>query len=176
MTPVEESRPQGLLVRGFTACCEAMMRLAEILILFVMVIITGEVAARYIFNSPTLWVIDVSRYCLVYIAFLAAPVLLLKNLHINVDLVLTHVGARMRTLLSLASQILCSVAFLTLFVISLVTTWDHYARGIRVIDPIEIPKFIPLAIIPIGALALLGASVVRIASEWKALRARGPRR
>ena len=149
-----------------------MMHLTEFLLFFVMVIITGEVVARYVFKSPTIWVVDVSRYCLVYMTFLSAASLLLKGEHINVDLVVTHLPIRPRLVLNMLGHILCSLAFLVLFYYSTMTTWDIYERGVLVMDPIEIPKAIPLAIIPIGSFFLLMSAIAKIREfvlEWKAI-------
>ncbi len=157
----------------FQRCCNVMMHMTEFLLFSVMAIITIEVVARYIFRSPTLWVVDVSRYCLVYITFLGAASLLLRGEHINVDLILVHLGPKAQWILQIIGHLLCAVTFLTFCVFSAATTWDHYRRGIQVIDPIEIPKVIPLAIIPIGSFFLLVGSIIRIVSftsEWKAFR------
>ena len=167
-----------MLRKLFQRCCDVMMRLTELLLFVVMAIITFEVVSRYIFKSPTLWVVDVSRYCLVYITFLAATSLLLKGEHINVDLVLTHTGPRTRLAFNIIGHLLCSIAFLVFFIFTAAATWDHYERGILVMDPIEIPKFIPLAIIPVGGLFLFLGSIFRIGDfigEWRTLRAKAGR-
>jgi C4-dicarboxylate transporter DctQ subunit len=157
----------------FQRCCEVLMHMMEFLLFFIMAIITYEVVARYIFRSPTIWVVDVSRYCLVYITFLGATTLLLKGEHINVDLVLTHLGQKGRLILQIIGHVICALTFLSFFIFSAATTWDHYKRGILVIDPIEIPKVIPLVIIPIGSFFLFVGSIIRIwdfVGEWKVLR------
>ena len=157
----------------FQRCCEVMMHMMEFLLFFIMAIITYEVVARYIFKSPTIWVVDVSRYCLVYITFLGATSLLLKGEHINVDLVLTHLGQKGQLIFQIIGHVLCALTFLAFFIFSGVTTWEHYKRGTLVIDPIEIPKVIPLIIIPIGSFFLFVGSIIRILDfigEWKALR------
>jgi len=157
----------------FQRCCDVMMQMMEFLLFFIMAIITYEVVARYIFRSPTIWVVDVSRYCLVYITFLGATSLLLKGEHINVDLVLTHLGQKGQLIFQIIGHVLCGLTFLSFFIFSGATTLDHYRRGILVIDPIEIPKVIPLIIIPIGSFFLFVGSIIRILdfiNEWKALR------
>lgn len=147
----------------FQRCCGVMIHMAEFLLFFVMAIVTYEVVARYLFKSPTLWVVDVCRYCLVYITFLGAAPFLLKGEHINVDLVLTHVSEKTRLILNIIGHVICALAFLVFMVFTSATTWDHYVRGILVIDPIEIPKVIPLMIIPIGTFFLLVAAIIRTA-------------
>ncbi len=168
--PVKLSR---LLEAAFRRCCSVMMHMTEFLLFFIMAIITYEVVARYILKSPTLWVVDVSRYCLVYITFLGAAGLLLKGEHINVDLFLTHLSGRAQLILQIIGHLLCAITFLAFFIFSAATTWDHYSRGILVIDPIEIPKVIPLAIIPLGSFFLLAGAILRIVNftgELKAVR------
>jgi TRAP-type C4-dicarboxylate transport system permease small subunit len=168
--PNKLSRLFGVM---FQRCCNIMMHMTEVLLFFIMVIITYEVVARYILKSPTLWVVDVSRYCLVYITFLGAAGLLLKGEHINVDLFLTHLSRRTQLILQIIGHLLCAITFLAFFIFSAATTWDHYRRGILVIDPIEIPKVIPLAIIPIGSFFLLAGAILRImnfTSELKPFR------
>jgi TRAP-type C4-dicarboxylate transport system permease small subunit len=169
-TPNKLSRLFGVM---FQRCCDIMMYMTEVLLFFVMVVITFEVVARYLFKSPTIWVVDVCRYCLVYITFLGATSLLLKGEHINVDIVLTMVSRRGRCLLQIIGYILSALAFVVLLIFSAATNWDHYIRGIQVIDPIEIPKVIPLVIIPVGSFFLLVGSISRIGyfiNEWKASR------
>ena len=157
----------------YQRCCDMMMHMTEFLLFSVMVIVTVEVVARYIFKHPTIWAVDVSRYCLVYITFLGASSLLLKGEHINVDLLLVRLSQKGQLILQIIGHVLCAATFLTFFIFSTLTTWDHYNRGILVIDPIEIPKAIPLVIIPIGSFFLLVGSIVRVVSftnELKALR------
>ena len=171
----EPKRSSGLSRAVFQRCCEIMIHMTEFLLFFIMAIVTYEVVARYLFKRPTLWVVDVSRYCLVYITFLGAANFLLKGEHINVDLVLTHVSEKTRLILNIIGHVICALAFLVFLIFTSGTTWDHYVRGILVIDPIEIPKVIPLAIIPIGTFFLLVAAIIRTAdfiSKWKALRER----
>lgn len=160
----------NIILAIFRRCCDVMYYLTEILLFFVMAIITLEVFSRYVLKSPTLWVVDVSRYSLVYITFLGATTLLLRGEHINVDLLITHVSERNRLILYIIGNVISALAFLTFFLFSTATTWDHYQRGLRVVDPIEIPKFIPLAIIPIGAFFLFVGSIIRMLEylgEWK---------
>lgn len=165
-------RRAPLAVRFLDWCSNAMMHLTELLLFFIMCIVTYEVVARYIFKSPTIWVTDVSRYCLVYMTFLSASSLLLKGEHINVDLIVTHVPRRVQLAIFMAGHLLCAGTFLVLCYYSALTTWDIFSRGVLVMDPIEIPKYVPLVIIPIGSFFLLMAAVARIREfvmDWRRL-------
>lgn len=156
----------------FQRSCDVMMHMTEFLLFSIMAIVTIEVVARYIFKHPTIWAVDVSRYCLVYITFLGASSLLLKGEHINVDLFLARLSQKSQLVLQIIGHVLCAAAFLTFFIFSTLTTWDHYRRGILVIDPIEIPKAIPLMIIPIGSFFLLVSSIIRVVNFTNELKAR----
>jgi len=153
-----------------------MMHMAEFVLFSVMCIITFEVVSRYLFMRPTLWVVDVSRYCLVYITFLAAASLLLSGGHINVDLVLTRLSQKGARILKIITNILGAITFLVFSILSAATTWEQYKRGVPVIDPIEIPMAIPLAIIPIGSFFLFVGSIIQIRNlinEGKTPRVKG---
>ena len=128
--------------------------LSGLLLAAIAIIISYEVFLRYVINRPTIWAIDLSRYILVYATFMGAIRCLKKNEHIAIDIVISRVSPKVQVPLNIFSSILGGLACLILFVFSAVTTWDHFRRGLHVIDPIEIPKFIPLAIIPIGAFFL----------------------
>ena len=157
-------------------CASVMFYLAKILLFLTMVIIVYEVVSRYIFNSPTIWVVDVSRYCLVYITFLGAPFLLLKKWHVNVDLLITHLSPRGRLIMEAVGQALSAICVLIVVLFAAATTWENYIRKTLVIDPIEIPKWIPLVIIPVGLLFLCLTCIVRVTqclTELKALPGKG---
>lgn len=160
----------GIVSKFITLFADVMFELSKVLLLFVMVIIVYEVVARYIFADPTIWVVDVSRYSLVYITFLAAPALLLRGGHVNVDLVLTHLPTKGRLILGVIGYAISAASLFIIFLFSTAATWENYVRKTLVIDPIEIPKWIPLAIIPVGLCFLCLACIVKIGREWSELR------
>lgn len=163
-------RVGDILYRSFVRCSNFMFHLSEFLQFLVMVIIVYEVVMRYFFNSPTIWVVDVSRYCVVYITFLGATALLLRGEHITLDLVVASVNEKSRLILDIIGHAVSGAGFLVFFLFGVVTTWEHYARGTPVVDPIEIPKAIPLAIIPIGAFFLCIGCIARIGEFWRRLK------
>ena len=141
-------------VTGLDRVCDAMFFLASILIIAIMVIISLEVFLRYVMGSPTIWALDVTRYILVYLTFLGASSLLRTDDHIIIDIVTERLSPGVRRILNIVTSILGAIACLTIFLFSVVTTWEHFRSGVLVVDPIEIPKYIPMAIIPIGTLFL----------------------
>lgn len=62
-----------------------------------------EVAARYLFNAPTIWAAELSQLCLIWASFLAASWLLRTRSHININLVTALLPPRARWVLEIAS-------------------------------------------------------------------------
>jgi len=141
-------------VTGLNRICDAMFFLASFFMIAIMVIIFLEVFLRYVMGSPTIWALDVTRYILVYLTFLGASNILRTDDHIIIDVVIERLSPEIRRILNIVTSILGAIACLTVFLFSFATTWEHFRSGVLVVDPIEIPKYIPLAIIPIGTLFL----------------------
>jgi TRAP-type C4-dicarboxylate transport system permease small subunit len=82
-------------------------------ILIVNMLVAGDTIARYFFNSPSTWVMEVSGYLLLYIVFLSAAYTLQEGGHVNVDLVLVYLPNKIKhlflVLANLFSLIFCSV-------------------------------------------------------------------
>ena len=60
--------------------------IACILVMVIVLIIVREVVLRYIFNAPSTWSLDVSRYLLLFTFFLALAPALESGHHVHVDL------------------------------------------------------------------------------------------
>jgi C4-dicarboxylate transporter DctM subunit len=55
-----------------------------------------EVISRYIFNSPTIWTLDLSIYLLIWFTYASIPSLQRSRRHIRVDLLISHFSPRTR--------------------------------------------------------------------------------
>lgn len=69
---------------------------AAIAVLLMMVFSAYDIGARYLFNEPTSWVVEVSGYLLVAITFLGAGYAEKRGAHIKVDLALQAVRGKAR--------------------------------------------------------------------------------
>jgi TRAP-type C4-dicarboxylate transport system permease small subunit len=51
----------------------ALAVMAGILLVFMILSVSWEVITRYFLNNPTIWVIEISEYTLLYLTFLVGP-------------------------------------------------------------------------------------------------------
>lgn len=81
-------------------------------ILGVMVVLVfGNVVARYAFDAAITWAEEVSRFLFVWLTFVGASLGLRRGVHLSVDLVVAALSSRKR----LALQILCHVISIVFF-------------------------------------------------------------
>jgi TRAP-type C4-dicarboxylate transport system permease small subunit len=143
-------------------CGEIFFEVGSLIYLSMILVLSLDVSLRFILNRPTLWATDVARYSLLWGTLLGAAYLVKNDQHINVDLLIRHLGPRARWVLNIFSSVVCTLMSLIIFIYSLNLTWSTFIRGIRVADPIEIPKFIPLMGIPLGSFFLTLAFGVKV--------------
>ena len=62
-------------------------RVAQVSIVGTLAVVTGEVVARYIFNSPTQSSLEITEYFLVAMGFLPLAMIYQRGGHVSVDLV-----------------------------------------------------------------------------------------
>jgi TRAP-type C4-dicarboxylate transport system permease small subunit len=95
------------------------------LILVLMVfIVVYEVTVRYIFRSPDVWSMDIIRFMMVGIVFLAASYVALVKGHIRVDLLIIHFPQRVQAWINLIT------AVLSLFV-GTIFLWGYVDQAIK---------------------------------------------
>lgn len=128
---------------------------AGVTVIFIMFAISYGVIARKFFSSPVPWVIEISSYALLYITFLGMPWVLRKSGHVRVDLLYGLLNGRRKNILNLAASVLGAVTSLILFIYGLTVTADNWSRNILVMNTLAVPKFVLLAVIPLGSLLLL---------------------
>ena len=71
------SRVTGVVLRGA----------AGLLMVSLIVVVGTNVFFRYVLKAPLPWAEEVARYCMVYMAYLAAPLALREGRHIRITLV-----------------------------------------------------------------------------------------
>jgi TRAP-type C4-dicarboxylate transport system permease small subunit len=70
--------------------------LGMLLIAAIVVMITVQVATRYLFGMPIVWVEDVATFCFIWAVFLGAAVGLKELRHIRIETFLARIPARAR--------------------------------------------------------------------------------
>jgi len=92
--------------RLFRQVNTALARFVGYLVLMIMVLITVDVALRYIFLSPLSWTVEVSEYLLVAIAFLPICHTLFAGMHIEVDVFVEHLSGKVRARTNIVKHLL----------------------------------------------------------------------
>ncbi len=121
-----------------------------------------DVFARLIFHAPTIWVIDINEYLLVYLTFVPAAWILMNDHHVKVEIVTARLRPAPQRRLRVVTDILGLIYCVVLAWQSWVVAWHAFENGYRFSTALNLPKFPALVIIPIGAAWLGLAFVVRI--------------
>lgn len=140
---------------------------AALLTMLMMLSVVYDVIARVAFQAPTLWVIDLNEYMLVYLTFIPAAWILLRGGHVKVELVVDRLAPRARRIFELLGDLMGLVYCVILTWQSWLVTVDAYRGGYRFSTAIAFLQYPVFAIIPLGAAWLGLAFLVRL---WIGLR------
>jgi C4-dicarboxylate transporter, DctQ subunit len=138
------------------------LRLAQAAILGTLAIVSYEVIARYVFNSPTQSSLEVTEYFLVAMGFLSLAAISSAKGHVAVDLLTSQ--------LSIAWQRVCQVLVILITAIfaSIVTwfgvdmTWHAYVSQTVSSSLLSFPMWIAYLSIPLGFFALALESIAQL--------------
>ncbi len=145
---------------------------AGALVIGLMVCISADVTARYLFKSPISWVFESTEYGLLYITFLGAAWLLRRDGHVRVDVVLNRLSPQPRLILEIITFLILAGICFMLFWYGTQVTIDNFKRGILSVKYYEVPKFIFLAVIPLGSLLLFIESIKKIINQYRLIKIR----
>jgi TRAP-type mannitol/chloroaromatic compound transport system permease small subunit len=127
----------------------------SVLLPAMVMVLTYEVVARYIFDRPTIWAFETSVFMFGYCGLLSGAYVLKSNEHINVDILYSRLSFRGRSVLNVITKPLF------FFFIVLVVIYGWKAAYITLISNEHSPSEWgpPVAhfelMIPIGAFLLL---------------------
>ena len=137
------------------------LALCAALILALCAVVLYEIAARYLFDAPTIWAQEISVYLLLACAFFGFAPTMYAGEHIRIDLLVKRLG-RARSALELATCLA-------------IAAWGGYETvlqslrfGRRSLTLLAVPVWIPQLVVPVGMLLLCAAALVR---AWQAARA-----
>lgn len=135
---------------------------AALLILAMSCWITYDVLARNLFAISSPWSFDLSEYSLVWITFLAAPWILLRDGHVRVEILVDELAPKTQRMIGIVVSIIgvstCSIL-----------TWHtgvaamEYVQGDIMMPRIwRIPKIWPYIAVPFGSAMMVIAFLVRL--------------
>jgi TRAP-type mannitol/chloroaromatic compound transport system permease small subunit len=88
------------------------------------VLILFEVVKRYVFNSPTVWIHDISQFLLGAVYMLGAGYTLMLRKHVNMDMLYSRLSVRGRALCDVLTGLLVLVFLGVLSWYSFVMAWE----------------------------------------------------
>ena len=131
-----------------------MVIVAAILMVGLTFIVAADITLRYGFNMPLGWVKETSEYILVALGFLVAPWILKQDGHVKMDLVLNHLSSGAQRIMNMITSFLSMVVVLTVAWFSLRVTLDFYRTDLLTPSVLELPKWILMTPILLGAFLL----------------------
>ena len=140
--------------RVYDGVIDTLAFIAGVLTILVMLLTCYLVVMRYIFLRPPAWIIELSEYMLLYITFFGAAWLLKRNGHVNVDILFFFLPGSWQRALNVITSALGTISCFVLAGIGTWVTADNYARGLYSIQTLSVPKWILLAVIPLGSFLL----------------------
>lgn len=126
--------------------------IAAILLAAIMLIATGDVAMRYIFNKPFAWAYDlISLYLMVGLFYLVVSGTFAHHAHVAVDILHSYMGERARRLCEMVVCGLSTVLFGLIAAIGFNRALSAYVESDVIAGSIEWPSWISVAFVPLGA-------------------------
>ena len=159
------------LIRGLEVIDGFLIRICTVFgTLFCMIlafaVIIG-VIARFVFNMPFAWSEEIPKYCMIWMTFLGAPVVMHHGGHVAVDGWHSSLSPRLGHLVRLAVCLICC-AILCLFV------WYGWRSALsaqyqKVIIMGNLSMFWVYLSIPLGSALFLFSTTVRALKELRGL-------
>ncbi len=128
-------------------------------LVLLLVLVFHEVIARYLFNSPTLYSVELSEYLLILLAFIAAGWVMQEDRHVRMQSFVQLLPERVQHFLACLTScivfLFCGVLIWYGFKASYIAWRGEYHSS----SLLNMPMWIPYLIIPLGS-QLLALQVI----------------
>jgi TRAP-type C4-dicarboxylate transport system permease small subunit len=131
---------------------EICINIEMILLCIMTIMVFALVVSRYVFSYSFAWVEALSRYMMIWMAFLSAAVLFKDNSHLCMDIVYRKLSERMKCFLDLGFGLL-QIAFL----IMLAKLSIQYTQSVSfIVSPtLGISMFWPSLVMPVSVILMI---------------------
>jgi TRAP-type C4-dicarboxylate transport system permease small subunit len=113
-------------------------------------VICDMVVERYIFNTTTIWQLDVVTYSIIATTFVGSAYVLMTRGHVNVDVLPIYLGPRSRYWLALFANLLALAFSLVLFVLCTKFWWQSWINDWHSDTVWRAPLWVPYFSMPVG--------------------------
>ncbi len=117
------------LERAWDSLLNGLACFAGLLVVTVTLSVLYEVVARYFFNSPTIWAVDLTEYSLVYITFLGSPWVLRDHAHTRVEVLVERLRPRVRVGVAVVVSLVAATGAVVMAWEGAWETWESYLGG-----------------------------------------------
>lgn len=150
------------LANGFERLSRLGVIVAEIGLVLLLLLVFHEVIVRYLLDKPTLYSVEISEYLLLLVAFMAAGWVLQEDKHVSMQTFVNLMPAKVKQGLALLTSIIVLLFCVVLIWEGMKASVLAYKGGYHSSSLLNVPMWIPYAIIPIGSLLLALQMLVRI--------------
>jgi C4-dicarboxylate transporter DctQ subunit len=145
---------------------------AAVLIIFAMVGVTTDVAARYFAKVSIFWMFEATELSLLFITFLSAAWVLRRKGHVNIDIVLNRLGQKGQALINAITSMISAIVFLIVTLYGARVSWENFQMGYTTMTQLNPPKWPMLTVISLGSLLLflqLCKATYEYWADWRRL-------
>lgn len=132
-----------------------------IIVLYVALTIGANVVGRYVFESPLKWALPTTEYSLLYLTFLAAPIVLRREGHVRMTAITERLGGRARLWFYVIGSFISSAVCGVMAWKALEKTVEEFQSGAILLSGIEVQRALVTWVIPYGFI-LLGLQFLRM--------------
>lgn len=144
----------SLLFRAYDKILAGLVAVIGGLSIVILLLISLQVFSRYLAKSPVLWTTDASVMLMLGMGLPGAAWLLRNDEHVQIDVVVNYLSEKKKLFLNLITSVLGVLTCIAITVSGLWVTHDQYTRGVKTVGDLQIPKFILVALIPLGTFFL----------------------
>ena len=125
-------------------------RLGGLMLLMVGFFVLYEVVCRYVFQSPTLWVMDYSIYFVMWAVLLGSAYTMRTRGHVLVDIVIKKISPANRRILQICLHTIILAFALTITAAGALSCVRAYQMKELTMSALYIPLYYPMSSIPVG--------------------------
>lgn len=129
--------------------------IAGVLVLFIILIMVYDVILRNFFNAPTAWSLDLARFMMVYVFFLALGPALSTGHHVSLELFQNKVNDRVKKIMQILVYLITMIFGFVLLGELAISTWEVFTMNRLFPTTVSIPMIYVYLITPIGTLQLI---------------------
>lgn len=155
------------MIRAIDSLSETLGHLAAWLYFATGLMISYEVAARYLFNAPTIWAQEIAQLLLLWATFVGLARALKRDQHIRINALDPFIPAAGRRWLRLFSLLFIALLCVLVVIYGGDIFWDSFERGRSTGTMLNIPNWWTEIVIPLGFGVLLLQALAEMARLFR---------